>query len=172
MSDWQHADDNKHLRSVPVHRGRAQFRPRHVIIALAFVLAILAVLCAVIWNEKGSAQSAADAASVRSTVSPAARPTTKVGTPVPQPKPVETSPPLAVAVSDGTWLIGKEIKRGTYRTPGASSSCYWAVRAKPIVAFESTIASTFGRRGAQTVALGPKAAAFITYGCGVWELIP
>jgi len=169
MSDWHYPDNHNHLRSVPVHRGRAGFRPRAVLIALGIALVIVAIVAATIWSEKPRAESAAGALpAAAATVTPA---TATPGTPV-TPKPVEASPPLAAAIAgDGSWLIGKQIKPGTYRTPGRSTSCYWALRSNLSYSYDATIVSSYGRRGAQTVALGPNARAFITYGCGRWELI-
>lgn len=179
MSDWHHPDHNNHLRSVPVHRGRREFRPRQFFIALAIAVAMLVIVAATIWSEKPRGKSIADALPVvHGTVTPAAA---TPGTPVPQrtPKPtpsarpVEVSPPLKASMaSDGSWLIGKQIKRGTYRTPGLSTSCYWALRSNLSYSYDEIVVSSFGRRGAQTVALGPNVREFITYGCGQWELVP
>lgn len=169
MSDWHHPNPINHLQSVPVHRGRRrQFRPRQFFTALGLALAIPAMIAATIWSEKPRAESAAGA--LPTTAPAAATPGTPV--PSPTPKPVEVSPPLAAAIAgDGSWLIGKQIKPGTYRTPGQSTSCYWALRSNLSYSYDATIVSSYGRRGAQTVALGPNARAFITYGCGRWELV-
>lgn len=170
MSDWHHPGDNTHLRSVPVHRGRAGVRRRAVFIALGIAVLIVTIIVASIWSEKPRAKSAAGALpTAAATVTPA---TATPGTPVPSPKPVEKAAPLAAAVAgDGSWLIGKQIKRGTYRTTGSPASCYWALRSNLSYSNDATIVSSYGRRGAQTVALGPNARAFITYGCGRWELV-
>lgn len=168
MSDWHYPDRTNHLRSVPVHRGRAEFRPRQFFIALGIAVVTTAIIAVTIWSEKPRAESAAGALPI---AAPAAA---TPGTPVPQPtlRPVEVSPPLAAAiVGDGSWLIGKQIKPGTYRTPGLSTSCYWALRSNLSYSDGATIVSSYGRRGAQTVALGPNARAFVTYGCGRWELV-
>lgn len=173
MSDWHHQDHNNHLRSVPVHRERDEFRPRHLFIALGLFFGVLAVVVFMFWSEKQPrARSVADALPViHGTVTPAAA---TPGTPVPQrTKPVEVSPPLKAAMAgDGSWLIGKEIKRGTYRTPGLSTSCYWALRSNLSYSYDEIVVSSYGRRGTQTVALGPNVREFITYGCGDWKLVP
>ena len=41
------------------------------------------------------------------------------GEPPPEPKPEEAT------FGDGTWVVGKDIKPGTYRNPDPSSGCYW-----------------------------------------------
>ena len=86
-------------------------------------------------------------------------------------KPVEKAPPVADTVpGDGTWIIGKDIKRGTYRTVGGLS-CLW----------QRLVGHPSGRwvvvdRGfgwvPQTVALGPDDVAFVSQGCAPWELVP
>jgi hypothetical protein len=120
---------------------------------------------AVIWQTK-TAQSAGDHAAVVSTVTP-----TRLGTAVPTRVPVEVAPPLAEAIpGDGTWLIGAEIKRGTYRSAGGAT-CYWSRLSNLSGEFDAILASSFGQAGPQKVALGAKDKAFASQGCGSWELI-
>ena len=92
------------------------------------------------------------------------------GPPVPQrTKPVEEAPPLEDTVTDGSWVIGKEIKRGTYRTAGRVG-CYWA-------RLQSTATGRWYRveqliqPGQQVVALAKEDVAFETQGCAPWELV-
>lgn len=165
MSDWHHQERHQeHLQSVPVHRihrGRREFRPRDFFIALGLAVLMLAVIAFTFWSEKQPrAVSVAGALPIypRGTVTPAAA---SPGT-----------PPLAAAIAgDGSWLVGKQIKRGIYRTAGLSSACYWSLRSNLSYDYDATIVSSYGRRGTQTVAVGPNARAFITYGCGRWELV-
>lgn len=175
MSDWHHPERHQeHLQSVPVHRihrGRREFRPRDFFIALGLAVLMLAVVALMIWSDKPRAVSVAGALPVHptGTVTPAAA---SPGTPIPQPKPAEKSPPLKASVAgDGSWIVGKQIKRGIYRTAGGTSACYWALRSNLSYDYDATIVSSYGRRGAQTVAIGPNARAFVTYGCGPWELV-
>lgn len=104
-------------------------------------------------------------------VGKALRPTAQPGPPVPQPsKAVEQSPPVADTVpGNGTWLIGKEIKRGTYHTTG-SSICLWT-RLQRHPSGGWVIVDGAYRMGAQTVALGKDDAAFATQGCPTWVLV-
>lgn len=172
MSEWQYRNHQDHLQSVPVHtthRGRREFRPRDFFIALGIAVTIVAIIAAAIWSEKPRAVSVAGALPVLPTVTPAAA---SPGTPVPSTKPVELSPVLKASFAgDGSWVIGKQIKRGTYRTAGGSSSCFWALRSNLSYDYGATIVTSYGRRGNQTVALGPNALAFVTYGCGEWNLV-
>lgn len=129
-------------------------------IAGACVLAIVIVACWVVSNDN-PARGAADKAAVAS-----AQP----GAPV-RNKPVEQAPPVADFVpGDGTWLIGKEIKRGTYTSEGGPT-CYWSRLANLSGELEAILANSY-KPGPQKVALGPKDVAFESAGCGGWELIP
>lgn len=106
----------------------------------------------------------------RSAAANAVRPTApQPGLPVPQ-RHVEESPPIAATVpGDGTWIIGKEIKRGTYRTTG-SSICLWQRLGAQVAGHWVVVDGAF-KAGAQTVALGKDDVAFDTQGCPVWELV-
>lgn len=178
MSDWHHPDHNNHLRSVPVHRGPREFQPRDFFIALGIAVLIVVIIVAAIWSEKPRAKSIAGALpSAAGTVTPAAAtPSTAAPSitrsrpPTPSRTPVEVSPPLKASAGDGTWLVGKQIKRGVYRTAGDSSACFWALRSNLAYDDGAIVVSSHGQRGAQTVAIGPNVAEFITYGCGSWKL--
>lgn len=73
------------------------------------------------WTGLDHLAGAADAAPVVS-----ARPTATPGPPVPQ-RNVEHSPPVpTVATEDGMYIVGKQIKPGTYRaTCGSTNTCVW-----------------------------------------------
>lgn len=97
----------------------------------------------------------------------AAKPSAQTGTIVP--RQVEKAPPVdEVVPGDGTWVIGKEIKRGTYRTEGGSS-CYWA-RSVRLAGHWVVVDSAFGP-GAQEVALGKDDVAFDSQGCDKWVMV-
>jgi hypothetical protein len=126
----------------------------------AAVLLIVIVACWVVYNDN-PATGAADRAAV---------PSAQTG-PAVRNKPVEHAPPVADFVpGDGTWLIGKEIKRGTYTSEGAPT-CYWSRLSNLSGELEAILANSF-KPGPQKVALGPKDVAFESAGCGSWELIP
>ena len=176
MSDWHHPDHNNHLRSVPVHRGQREFQPRQFFIALGLAVAMVVIIAAAIWSEKPKAKSIAGAVpAATGTVSPAAATPTPTITrslpPTPRRTPVEVSPPVKASAGDGTWLVGKQIKRGVYRTAGDGAACFWALRSNLAYDDDAIVVSSHGRRGAQTVAVGPNVREFITYGCGRWELV-
>jgi hypothetical protein len=133
------------------------------VVASVAVLLIALVAVFVVWRDN-PAQSAADHAVAVS----GAKPTAQPGPPVR--KPVEQSPPLAESFGDGTWLVGKDIKAGTYRSRGGEQ-CYWARLSGLSGRFEDVIASGGWRRGPATVAIPVDDFAFGSQGCGIWELI-
>lgn len=129
--------------------------PRAIAAALAAAVVCAGIGVVVVWNDQ-------PAISVGAAIRP---PTPRPGPPVPQ-RQVEEAPPVRDTVpGDGTWYIGKEIKRGTYRTTG-SEICLWERLGDGLV----VITGAF-RGGPQTVALGKDDVAFTTQGCPVWELV-
>lgn len=159
MSEWRHTSSEA-LYSVPVRRPRAELGVRHILIALAAAAAITATVVAVIWQEK-PAQSAAAAAA------PVAAPTSTPGTP---PRQVEKSPPVPEATTgDGTYLVGRELKTGTYSSRGGTS-CYWA-RLRDTSGEQIAVIAAGTRRGRQVVTIRKGDRAFVTDGCGTWELM-
>lgn len=164
MSEWRHTKPKRRLHAAPLPDwtpNRDRFRPLYIYIALAATAAIVAVTAWVIWQEK-PARSAADRAAVVSTAHP--------GTPVPQTRPVEMSPPLAESMpGDGTYLIGRQIKAGTYRSPGGQD-CYWA-RLRDTSGLASSVIASNRRRGPQIVTIR-SGEAFASEGCNGWVMIP
>ena len=85
-------------------------------------------------------------------------------------RPVEKAPPVADTVpGDGTWIIGKDIKRGTYRTEGGLSCLWQRLQAHPSGRWV-TVDRGYGW-AAQTVALGKDDVAFVSQGCPPWVLV-
>lgn len=165
MSEWHHRP-SQHLHSIPVHRAGRQVTRRQVVAVVALTLAIVAVVVATIWWS-GPARSFAPVDVTRS----AAVPTTTPGTPIPR-KAAEKSPPVPVTMpTDGTYLVGKTIKPGTYTSPGADiGRCYWA-RLKNTSGDVSAVVAASYHPGRQVVTVGRRDVAFITDGCGPWELM-
>jgi hypothetical protein len=167
MSEWHHGQSSQHLHavSVPPHRTSN----RSIYIALAAVAAIVAITCAVIWEEAPRAQSAADKAPVISTAAPTAAAASAT---VPPRKPVEKSPPVAETMQrDGTYLVGRQIKTGTYTAPGADTGpCYWA-RLRDTSGEQAAVIAASYKHGQQVVTIRKGDRAFVTDGCGPWELM-
>lgn len=88
-----------------------------ILFALVAALVITAIAGWLVMTDS-PARGAADHAAV-----PSAQP----GPPVPQRKAVEKSPPVpTVLTEDGMYIVGKQIKSGTYRaTCGVRSTCIW-----------------------------------------------
>ena len=139
----------------------------HLIVAGGIAVLIGAIVGWVLYQD-ATATRAADATAV-------VQPTATPGPPVPQPvrtKPVEKSPPVGVAMlADGTYLVGKHIKPGTYSSPGADTGrCYWARLRDTSGEMRAVIAASY-RTGRQIVTIRKGDRAFVTDGCGPWELM-
>lgn len=136
-------------------RRKHHLDPVVTVVAAAFV-AIAAVGVFVVWNDT-PAQGAADTAAV-------VVPTSLPG------KAVEYAPDLAEQMGDGTWLVGKEIKRGLYAAPGGPG-CYWERLSDLSGRPAATIDNGFARGGPQKVALDTRDFAFVSDRCGRWEIV-
>ena len=90
----------------------------------------------------------------------------------------KASPPAKKAAADineGTWLVGKDVKAGKYRTAGALKSviimCYWDVRTdtgdETIIAENQGVIDKIGSPGFVTIKNGQY---FKTSGCAPWKL--
>ncbi|MDA8371796.1 MAG: OmpH family outer membrane protein [Nocardiopsaceae bacterium] len=67
---------------------------------------------------------------------------------------------------NGTYVVGEDIKAGTYRSDG-TDSCYWARLSSTDGGFDSIITNSLGS-GAQVVTIHAGDAAFETSRCGEW----
>lgn len=138
------------------------------IISALSVLGIATVAVGYVWLTEGRAAGrAADRAAV---VSATLKPTAVPGVPV-RAKTPEYSPRLSASMGDGTWLLGKEIKRGLYAAPGGTA-CYWERLSDLSGDPDGTIDVGFARRGPQKVQLGDRDFAFTSNGCGQWVMVP
>jgi hypothetical protein len=96
----------------------------------------------------------------------AARPTT------PTTKPAGTTAASAAKVSgDGEYLVGQDMKPGTYKTkgPGNSSMCYWE-RAKDSSGDFNSIITNDAPTGTSRVTV-KKGEVFKTQGCQDWTKV-
>ena len=117
--------------------------------------------CTAIVAGSGLAQQAADNAPVISTAEPTYDPgiqTPPTESPAPKatpraPKPVEQAP--AYVPEDGTLLVGKDVKPGTYQTRVVEgdiiSSCYWARLDANDEILDNDLKTTVGARMTVTV---------------------
>jgi hypothetical protein len=146
-------------------QSRGPFREHaHLVVAASIAVLIAGVIAWVIHHD-ATATRAADAKAV------VAKPTATPRVPVPQrTKPVEYSPKLSDHITgDGTWLIGKEIKRGTYRSEGGEW-CFWE-RLRDLSGEPDGVMSKGFVNGPQYVAMGPDDVAFSSQGCGQWVMV-
>ncbi|MGH3628182.1 MAG: hypothetical protein ACRDRL_12195 [Sciscionella sp.] len=83
---------------------------------------------------------------------------------------VHAAAPAPVAgasmTTDGTFVVGTDVKPGTYHTAG-SADCYWEREKDTSGNFNSIIANNISA-GPQTVTIAPSDGAFKTEGCGTW----
>lgn len=71
---------------------------------------------------------------------------------------------------DGVWLVGPDIKPGTYRTKNASGSCYWARLSGTSGDFDDLITNG-NPDGPAVVTIAPSDKAFESARCGQWNKI-
>jgi hypothetical protein len=76
------------------------------------------------------------------------------------------TPTIDSAVGDGTWLLGIDIRSGTWTAPGGAG-CTWTTKKDLTGAPADTIA-TGGGAGPQSVTLAGTEVALTTQGCGPW----
>jgi hypothetical protein len=79
------------------------------------------------------------------------------------PKATETIP------GDGTFVVGREVRPGTYRTAGGSN-CYWA-RLRGLGGELSDVITNGNVTGPTTVLIRPSDKGFETTGCEGWQRV-
>ncbi|MDQ0605278.1 hypothetical protein QF037_009623 [Streptomyces canus] len=93
-------------------------------------------------------------------------------TPTPTPSPTKEEAPAGEIPGDGTYVVGEDIKPGTYRTDGPDdsvvSNCYWARLSGTSGEFDEIIANS-NTAGPATVTISASDAAFQTTGCKTWK---
>ena len=82
--------------------------------------------------------------------------------------PVAPPAPATVMNEDGTYLVGTDVKPGTYRSSGGGS-CYWARLSSVDGDFDAIIANNIGANPVVTIKKTDKA--FETARCGEWKRV-
>ena len=82
-------------------------------------------------------------------------------------KAVAPAGPSGSIPEDGTFLVGSDVKAGTYKAPGGNL-CYWA-RLKD-ASGQGIIINGLGA-GQQLVSVKSSDKAFQTHGCGPWTIV-
>lgn len=124
----------------------------------------------------GTDTPAASSPQATTTVTATAQPGQKVTVPgptktVPGPVKTVTAPPpeaAGVMADDGIYLVGTDIKPGTYRN-GPEGDCYWARLRNTNGDLDSIIANNNG--GNQVVTIKRTDKAFETSNCGTWRKV-
>jgi hypothetical protein len=151
-------------RAAESRQGEHDRLKPYVAVALAIAIVIAGVLVFIVMSDGIAARAGA-------TADKAPVPSAQPGPPVPQPirsKPTEKSPPAAgIVAGDGTWIIGKQIKRTTYESY-ILPTCYWARLSSLSGEADAVIQMGFGRAGKQRITLGANDYAFHSDGCGEW----
>lgn len=124
------------------------------IVSTLAVLGIAAVAVLYCWYTEGRAVRTADRAAV------VAKPTAVPGPPVPR----------ANQIGDGTWLVGREIKPGVYRST-AGKLCYWERLSGLSGEYVDLIMNGGFRNGPTLVEVLSTDYAFGSQGCGTWERV-
>jgi hypothetical protein len=74
---------------------------------------------------------------------------------------------LAAELNDGIYLVGDEIKPGTWRSEGSDGACYWARLSGFTGEFDDVITNSFGGIG-DVVQIQPEDAGFESSNCVPW----
>jgi len=166
----------------PKTKGSAWWKSRPAIGGAALFLGLVIGAA----SSNGSTNSTASAGSTPTvTVSVPAEggqapgPTVTVTAPAPPAKTVQvpgpvktvTAPPpgpVAAIPEDGTWLVGTDIKPGTYRS-SSDGDCYWARLKNTSGDFEAILAN--GNGGNQVVTIKTSDKAFESARCAPWTKV-
>ena len=88
--------------------------------------------------------------------------------PTPTPRPTATpQPSRATYFGDGTWVVGSDIKAGTYRSSQTGSSCYWQRLSGFSGEFDDIIVNEL-TEAISVVEISSTDAGFSTERCGTW----
>jgi hypothetical protein len=140
-----------------------------IISAVVLVLIVISAIASQAGNSSQSTRTTPQAtqpvgaSQQRTTQPPTAQPTT-------QPTAKPTIQPTTVTYphfGDGTFVIGKDIQPGTYRTREASSSCYYA----RLSGFGGTLDEIIANENTDAPAIVTIAASdkgFLSHRCGTW----
>jgi len=79
-----------------------------------------------------------------------------------------TSP---TSVGDGIWMVGYDMRPGTYRTTVPGGTCYWARLRNFGGSLDSILANDLPGKGSAIVEIKPSDAGFETSGCGTWKRV-
>lgn len=144
----------------------------HGAAALAgFVVGAVIVAAATGGTESGDGAKASATVTATETVTGSGR---TESTPQPSASPSKEETAGDGVPGDGTFVVGTEVKPGTYRTAGpaddAFDTCYWA-RLKSTSGDVGDIIANGTTKGPATVTVKPSDNAFQTTGCKDWKKV-
>jgi hypothetical protein len=146
--------------------GPGWFARNWKLIALCLVLFLIGLG---VGSANGSSDKAAGGTVTVTGGAPDAETVTETQTETVTEKPATEVGGLKTSFADGTWLVGKDIKPGTYRTQ-AQSGCYWERDRDLSGGLNSIIANDNGN-GQAIVKIASTDAAFVSQDCGTWQRI-
>lgn len=159
-------------------RGRSTRAQAILVIVGLFVLYVLIPKSSTQTASVPSPSVAPTVAAVTSTPATAApvtqAPVTTIPTPTPTttPRPPTPAPaPTPLHFGAGTWVVGKDISAGTYRTRTASQGCYWA-RLQGFSGSVKDILANENSNGPTVVTIAPTDAGFQSTRCAEWSQDP
>lgn len=161
MHHSKHPEDLYPKTRAAEQRARRESFAPYLYVALAIAAACIILIAVVIVLSDSPARGAADRAAVVAA-------STTPGIRVKQP---EHAPPVRDYVpGDGTWLVGKEIKPGTYASAGGQM-CYWERLSDLSGEYTGLIMNGGLRNGPAKVTILAGDFAFVSQGCGRWDLV-
>lgn len=129
---------------------------------MTIAAAIASVLATSCGGSSGSSHQVSPLSASTAKAKPAATPKAKA-----PPTTKAAQKTKYVTFGDGTYVVGKTIKAGTYRAPGPGASCYWERLEGFSGSYSDVIANNFtGDPSVVTIASSDKG--FRTNGCGTW----
>lgn len=157
----------------PARQGKPWWRATWAVSMAAFIVGL--VIAAAASGSGGSTAATASGSGPTVTVTaeadsattatvtahPTATRTIKVKIPPP--------PPKKVIDGDGTWVVGQDIKPGTYRNSDGGE-CYWA-RLKGLTGDFSELLANGNTAGQAVVTIKPTDKGFQTERCGSWSRV-
>ena len=94
---------------------------------------------------------------------------TETASPEPAGEPTEEPEPAGNTFGDGTWVVGSDIKPGTYRAADAGNGCYWQRLKNFSGSFGAIIANGNGIGGPLIVTIEKTDEGFSSEDCGDWS---
>ncbi len=145
-------------------------RKRRKTLIVGTVILVALILCIAVTANNPAMQALLTSVPTDTPVPPTPAPTgqaTSAPTQVPTPKPTAKPAPSFAQFGDGTFVVGKDIQPGTYRTRTGSPGCYFA----RLSGFGGTVDEIIANANTNTAAIVTISASdkgFQSTNCGTW----